>query len=124
MLKDEYSEVTAPAQLAEFESLPLESGLVLRRPSVAYHTWGALNAEGTNGVFVAHALTGNSDLGSWWASLLGPGCAFDTRKYFVFCSNVLGSTANFHMRLRDCNEWRISPGSAKKHPSAEMLLMD
>ena len=91
MLKDEYSEVTAPAQVAEFESLPLESGLVLRRPSVAYHTWGALNAEGTNGVFVAHALTGNSDLGSWWASLLGPGCAFDTRKYYVICANMLGS---------------------------------
>lgn len=40
---------------------------------------------------VCHALTGNSRLDQWWGSLLGPGLPFDTSKYYVICTNILGS---------------------------------
>jgi homoserine O-acetyltransferase len=71
--------------------LPLESGAVLPRVTLAYHTWGELSATRDNAVLVCHALTGSSDVGDWWADLIGPGGALDPSHDFVVCSNVLGS---------------------------------
>ena len=50
---------------------------------MSYKTWGTLNADASNGLFVCHALTGNASLDSWWGSLLGPGKPFDTDRFFV-----------------------------------------
>jgi len=68
--------------------------------TVAYQTWGELNAAGDNAVLVLHALTGDAhvtgDAGpghigaGWWSEVVGPGKAIDTDKWFVIASNVLG----------------------------------
>ncbi len=71
--------------------LHLESGRTLRQVPVAYRTFGRLNAEGTNAVIVAHALTGDTEADRWWPALVGPGKALDTERLFVICPNVLGS---------------------------------
>jgi homoserine O-acetyltransferase/O-succinyltransferase len=81
-------------------ALALEAGGHLGDITVAYETWGTLNAEGTNAVLVCHALTGDSHVAGavepghptpgWWDGLVGPGKAVDTDRFFVVCPNVLG----------------------------------
>lgn len=77
----------------------LESGASLSSITVNYQTYGQLSPAGDNAIYIAHALTGGSLLGEplsqakepgWWEPLVGPGKAFDTNRYFVVCSNVLG----------------------------------
>ena len=68
----------------------MESGEVLPDITIAYQTWGELNSEKNNGILINHALTGWSDVPSWWPSLVGPGLPFDTDKYFIVCPNVIG----------------------------------
>ena len=84
-----------------FDSLPLQRGGLLSPVTLAYETWGTLNAEGDNAILITHALTGSSHAhdierpddtkAAWWNLLIGPGRAFDTSRYFVICSNVVGS---------------------------------
>ena len=79
----------------------LDSGRTLAPVTVAYETYGSLNAAGDNAVLVCHALTGNAHAGGfssadprtagWWEPLIGPGRGLDTSRYFVVCSNFLGS---------------------------------
>jgi homoserine O-acetyltransferase len=69
----------------------LESGGSLPGIIVAYHTYGRLNADRSNVVWVCHALTANSDAAHWWPGLVGPGCLIDPDKYFIVCANILGS---------------------------------
>jgi homoserine O-acetyltransferase/O-succinyltransferase len=86
------------AIIPEFE---LESEVVLRDVPVAYKTWGKLNAERSNVLIICHALSGSADVEDWysravlvngrWGPLIGPGKAFDTSKFFIFCGNALGS---------------------------------
>src|SRR5437660_2209761 len=69
--------------------------------TIEYETWGCPNAVGNNAVLIAHPLTGSSHAhdvqrpddpkAAWWNPLIGPGRPFDTSRYFVICSNVLGS---------------------------------
>ncbi len=78
----------------------LEGGGSLRNVTIAYETWGTLNADASNAILVCHAWTGDSHAAGrsgqghsdngWWDGLIGPGAAIDTNKYFVVCSNVLG----------------------------------
>ncbi|TPX61432.1 homoserine O-acetyltransferase [Spizellomyces sp. 'palustris'] len=81
----------AEQTIVHLDSFELESGITLRNVPVAYKTWGKLNAEGTNGMVICHALSGSADVEDWWGPLLGPGRAFDTDVFFIFCGNVLGS---------------------------------
>lgn len=84
-----------------FEHLPLQRGGVLGPVTLAYETWGTLNKERTNAILITHALTGNAHAhdverpddvkAAWWNPLIGPGRPIDTTRYFVVCSNVLGS---------------------------------
>ena len=68
----------------------MESGEVLPDITIAYQSWGSLNSEKNNAILINHALTGWSDVPSWWPSLVGPGLPFDTDKYFILCPNVIG----------------------------------
>ncbi|MEM9260739.1 MAG: homoserine O-acetyltransferase [Bacteroidota bacterium] len=60
--------------------------------TVAYHTYGRLNAAKDNVIWVCHALTANSDAEDWWPGLVGPGFTINPEKYFVVCVNMLGSS--------------------------------
>ena len=77
-------------QFIKIGDLALESGEVLPDITIAYQTWGHLNADRTNAILVNHALTGWSDVPGWWPSIVGPGLALDSNKYFIICPNVIG----------------------------------
>jgi homoserine O-acetyltransferase/O-succinyltransferase len=71
--------------------LTLESGHVLPKYHLAYTTYGKLNAEKNNVVWIFHALTANSNAAEWWPGLVGEGKLFDPEKYFIICVNMPGS---------------------------------
>ncbi|HLX44940.1 MAG TPA: homoserine O-acetyltransferase [Bryobacteraceae bacterium] len=83
----------AEAATATFARLDLDSGVTLAPVEIAYETYGTLNQERTNAILVTHAFSGDAHAageGGWWSSMIGPGKAFDTDRYFVICSNILG----------------------------------
>lgn len=69
----------------------LESGAVLPEVEIAYDTFGELNAERDNVIWVCHALTANSDVADWWPHTVEEGKFLDPCKYFIVCANFLGS---------------------------------
>ncbi|MCU0446043.1 MAG: homoserine O-acetyltransferase [Microscillaceae bacterium] len=69
----------------------VESGEYLPEIEIAYSTFGKLNPERNNVVWVVHALTANSDPTDWWSGLVGEGRLIDPEKYFIVCANNLGS---------------------------------
>jgi homoserine O-acetyltransferase len=73
------------------EAFRLESGYLLSQFHLAYDTWGRLNEDGTNVVWVFHALTANSNAEDWWSGLIGDGKFFSPDKYFIVCVNMPGS---------------------------------
>ncbi len=73
------------------QQFTLESGKVLPELHLAYNTFGTLNTEGDNVIWVFHALTGNSNPLEWWHGLVGEGCLFTPEKYFIVCVNMPGS---------------------------------
>lgn len=86
-------------QSVTLPSLMLESGRVLEPVTIAYEMYGTLNADRSNAVLVLHALSGDAhaagyypgdDKPGWWETMIGPGKGFDTDKYCVICSNVIG----------------------------------
>jgi homoserine O-acetyltransferase len=82
------------------EPLTLSSGAGLGPLTLAFETYGKLNAAGNNAILLLHALSGDAHAAGrhslsdrkpgWWDSMVGPGRPFDTDRYFVVCSNVLG----------------------------------
>jgi homoserine O-acetyltransferase len=79
--------------------LPLDCGRTLAPFTVAYMTYGTLNASKSNAVLICHALTGDQFVASdhpitgkpgWWNTMVGPGKPIDTDRFFVICSNVIG----------------------------------
>ena len=96
--------MTIPAPIVQtkyftFDELILENGEKIGPVTLAYETYGQLNSQRTNAVLILHALSGDAHAAGyhegeknpgWWDSMIGPGKAFDTEKYFVICSNVLG----------------------------------
>lgn len=73
------------------EPFPLESGEQLAQMEIAYHTYGKLNREKDNVVWICHALTANADVADWWSGMVGKGKCFDPEKHFIVCANILGS---------------------------------
>lgn len=101
------------------QPLRLESGKVLGPITLAYETYGELASDGGNAILVLHALSGDAHAAGWsadpdapsavdgvgadekgirprgglgwWDGMIGPGKAFDTTKYFVIASNIIGS---------------------------------
>ncbi len=72
-------------------SLLLEKGGQLTDVQIAYHTYGTLNRERSNVVWICHALTANSDAAAWWPGMIGKGFPLDTDQYFIVCANIIGS---------------------------------
>jgi len=68
-----------------------ESGFSFPEIEIAYTTYGTLNADKSNVVWVCHALTANSDAADWWNGVVGAGHVIDPAKYFIVCANILGS---------------------------------
>ena len=67
-----------------------ETDAELPEIEIAYNTWGKLNSQGDNVIWICHALTANSDVESWWPGMVGSGLLFDPDEYFIVCANVLG----------------------------------
>src|SRR5476649_1634142 len=83
-----------PMVLSTFHSaspFPLENGSILRGIDITFHTYGRLNADKSNVVWICHALTGSSDVAAWWPGLIGQGKFFDPDRWFIICANVPGS---------------------------------
>lgn len=81
------------------DGLMLDCGFRLAPVTVAYQTYGRLNATRSNAILVCHALTGDqyvaetqpvTNKAGWWDNLVGPGLPIDTDRFFVLCANVLG----------------------------------
>lgn len=71
--------------------IALEGGDSLPSITIAYSTYGTMNADKSNVVWVCHALTANSEAAEWWVGLIGSGKVIDTEKHFIVCANILGS---------------------------------
>jgi homoserine O-acetyltransferase/O-succinyltransferase len=69
----------------------LEGGGSLHGVAIAYNTYGTLNADKSNVVWVCHALTANSEVAIWWPGVVGEHHVIDPKKYFIVCANILGS---------------------------------
>jgi homoserine O-acetyltransferase/O-succinyltransferase len=69
----------------------LESGQALPGIEISYYTYGALNADASNIIWICHALTANADARDWWPGFVAEGCVIDPAKYFIVCANILGS---------------------------------
>src|SRR3954466_13211289 len=86
------------ASTVRFDSLSLDNGATLAPVDVAYETYGELNRAKSNAILVLHAFSGDAHAAGinhegkpgWWDNMIGPGKGFDTNKYFVICTNVLG----------------------------------
>ena len=81
------------------QGLMLDCGVQLAPVTVAYRSYGRLNAARSNAILVCHALTGDQYVADiqpvtskpgWWANLIGPGLPVDTDRFFVICATVLG----------------------------------
>ena len=79
--------------------LKMDAGVDVAPLTIAYQTYGTLNAARSNAVLICHALSGDQHVASdhpvtgkpgWWLTMIGPGRPIDTDRYFVICSNVLG----------------------------------
>jgi homoserine O-acetyltransferase len=97
-LLDEANSPTGPSVSFD-EGLKLEGGQVLNPFTVAYQTYGQLNADKSNAILACHALTGDQHCANvhpktgkpgWWELLIGPGRPIDTNRFFVICPNILG----------------------------------
>ncbi|OQY02965.1 MAG: homoserine O-acetyltransferase [Bacteroidetes bacterium 4572_117] len=73
------------------QAFQLESGEYLEEIDIAYTTYGTLNDDKSNVVWICHAFTANSDAMEWWPGMVGKGLAFDPDKHFIICANILGS---------------------------------
>ncbi len=85
--------------LGRDQALALDCGIALWPVTVAYQTYGTLNADKTNAILTCHALTGDQFVAEthpitgrpgWWTLMVGPGRPIDTDRFFVICVNVLG----------------------------------
>ncbi|XOB63565.1 homoserine O-acetyltransferase MetX [Campylobacterota bacterium DY0563] len=100
------------------EPLRLESGRILEEFEIVYETYGKLNEDKSNVIVICHALAGSHHAAGryadeakagWWDKLIGDGKAIDTTKYFVICSNNIGST------FGSTNALSIDPATKKEY---------
>jgi len=93
--------IATPQAMHFADALPLQSGASVRDYTLAYETYGTLNADRSNAVLVCHALNashhvagvyeGQDKSEGWWDNMIGPGKPVDTNQFFVIGVNNLGS---------------------------------
>ena len=93
--------IATPQSMHFADALPLQSGKSIRDYTLAYETYGTLNADKSNAILVCHALNashhvagvyeGQPKSAGWWDNMIGPGKSVDTNKFFVIGVNNLGS---------------------------------
>ena len=93
--------IVSPQFMSFSQPLPLRSGAAIRGYSLAFETYGTLNADKSNAVLICHALNashhvagryeGQPDSTGWWDTMIGPGKPVDTGRFFVIGVNNLGS---------------------------------
>ena len=85
-----------------FADFILENSEILPEVNIRFETYGTLNAARSNAILITHAFSGDHHAAfyhegesrpGWWDNMIGPGKAFDTDRYFVICSNVIGGCA-------------------------------
>ncbi|MCY4034559.1 MAG: homoserine O-acetyltransferase [Hyphomicrobiales bacterium] len=100
------------------DALALDCGATLSPLTIAYQTYGELNASKSNAVLVCHALTGDQHVANahpitgkpgWWRFMVGPGVPIDTNRFFVICVNSLGSC------MGTTGPTSINPGTQKPY---------
>lgn len=100
------------------DAMPLESGETLGPISIAFETYGELNAAKSNAILICHGFSGDShaagykegDKGpGWWDGMIGPGRAFNTDKYYIISSNCIGSC------MGSTGPASINPKTGKPH---------
>ena len=85
---------------SDSDALHLDCGKSLTDVTIRYETYGTLSDNADNAILVEHALTGDAHLAGyhsvsdkkpgWWDEMVGPGKTFDTNRYFIICSNIIG----------------------------------
>ncbi|HEX9080561.1 MAG TPA: homoserine O-acetyltransferase [Desulfuromonadaceae bacterium] len=93
--------VVAEQSITFENGIKLDSGRILAPITLVYETYGTLNESASNAILVEHAWTGDAHLAGkrreddtkpgWWDAIVGPGRLLDTERWFVICSNVIGS---------------------------------
>jgi homoserine O-acetyltransferase len=78
----QYYVLPEPFRTEQGDSIPV---------TIAYTTYGTLNAQRSNVIWVCHALTANAQVAAWWPGMVGTGCAFDPDTHLIVCANILGS---------------------------------
>ncbi|MBA3664911.1 MAG: homoserine O-acetyltransferase [Bacteroidetes bacterium] len=81
----------APQKFIYDQAFQLENGESLPSLEIAYHTFGTLNKNKDNVIWVCHALTANSNVLEWWPGLFGANDFFNPSEHFIVCANNLGS---------------------------------
>lgn len=89
--------------------MDLESGEILPEFTMAYTTYGKLNKDQSNVIWVNHALTGDTNVLEWWSGLVGIGKFFDPEIHFIICANLIGSCYG------STNPFSINPKTAKAY---------
>jgi homoserine O-acetyltransferase/O-succinyltransferase len=103
------------------EKLALDCGVSLSPYTIAYQTYGQLNAARSNAILICHALTGDqyaadrhpiTGKAGWWQTVIGPGKVLDTDRYFLISANVLGgcmgSTGPLEINPATGKPWGLS----------------
>jgi len=103
MNPDQFKEsvgIVTPRDFLIEEGLHLQCGQTLAPINLRYETYGTLSEKADNAILLEHALSGDAHVAGyhseddekpgWWDSMVGPGKTFDTDKYFIVCSNVIG----------------------------------
>lgn len=108
----------------------LETGHTLSELTIAYHTYGKMNAARDNVVWVCHALTANSDVAEWWPHTVVKGGFLDPARHFIICANILGShygtTGPLHLNPTTGELWYgdFPPFTIRDMVRAHRLLAD
>ncbi len=113
-------------QVFEIEDFTFEAGVSLPI-KIGYETYGALNEDKSNAILLCHFFSGNSHVAGkyptdsesaeagWWDTMVGPGKAFDTNRYFIICSDVLCNVSAYNPTVITTGPASINPRTGEKY---------